>query len=238
MCEKLVPFGRSDRGQYCLRPAMNRPLDAVLSPDFALIASALDGMCVGLVLTNAAGRVTWANRAAQAVLAFDLENGRNRPLSQLLRDPNMAEFWHRAANGPEVTMEQISMHWPVSRHLKANATQCKDADGDVIGRALLFCDVTQERSLQLQLSAEATQRLLDMTGQQAGSSCPVPHAGLTPQELKILRCIGRGLGNKQVAQELHVAATTVRSHLKHLYSKLGLQSRNEAIAYALRHGLC
>lgn len=217
---------------------MTRTADAALSPDFALIAGALDGMCVGLVLTNAAGRVTWANRAAQAVLAFDLEDGRNRLLAQLLRDPNMAEFWHQAAGGGEVAMGQVSLHWPVPRQLKTNATLCKDAEGQVIGRALLFCDVTQERSLQLQMSAEATQRLLEMAGQQAGSACPVPHTGLTPQELKILRCIGRGLGNKQVAQELHVAATTVRTHLKHLYGKLGLQSRSEAIAYALRHGLC
>lgn len=206
-------------------------------PDFAMVAGALDGMCVGLLLTNAAGKLSWANRAAQATLGFDLDSGRGRPLAQLLRDPAMAQFWHQACgSGGDVSMGQVELHWPLLRQLKANASRCVDADGRLIGRALLFCDVTQERSLQLQLSAEATQRLLDLAGQQKAAGC-VPHCGLTPQELRILRLLGRGLGNKAIARELHVAASTVRTHLKHLYQKLGAASRSEAIGYAVRHAL-
>lgn len=207
------------------------------APDAALVCGALDGMCVGLVLTNASGRVTWANRSAQAILGFDLEDGRGRPLALLLRDPNMAEFWHRAAEGADVSMGEVNLHWPAPRHLKVNASACLDGGGQCTGRALLFCDVTQERSLQVHLSAAATQRLLDMADQQPASGDAAPHAGMTPQELRILRLVGRGLGNKEIAQTIHVAATTVRTHLKHVYGKLGLTSRSEAISYALRHGL-
>lgn len=208
-----------------------------MAPDFTVVAGALDGMCVGLVLTNAAGRVTWANRAAQTMLGFDLEEGRGRLLALLLRDPNITQFWHQSSESGEVVMGEVNLHWPALRQLKVNASRCLDSDGRLVGRALLFCDVTQERNLQLSLSAEATQRLLHLADQRPASSCATPHCGLTPQELRILRLVGRGLGNKEIAREVHVAATTVRTHLKHVYSKLGLGSRSEAISYALRHGM-
>jgi len=194
-------------------------------------------MCVGLVLTNAAGRVTWANRAAQATLGFQLAEAAGRPLGTLLKDPTIAEFWHRASEGGEVVLGQLTLHWPSPRQLKANASRCLDARGECIGRALLFCDVTQERHLQVQLSEETARRLLHLAEQQPGTPAAAPHTGLTPQELRILRLVGRGLGNKEIAREIHVAETTVRSHLKHVYGKLGLASRSEAIRYALQHGL-
>lgn len=218
-------------------PCSDKTPGTAALPDFAFVADALDGMCVGLVLTNAAGRVTWSNRAAQAILAFDAAEALGRPLAQLLRDPNMVEFWHAAIASDAVAMGNVSLHWPVARQIKANSTRCLDLAGGLVGRALLFCDVTQEHNLQLQLSAAATQRLLDLADQHVGDSCPVPYGGLTAQELRVLRLVGRGRANKEIAREVHLAETTVRTHLKHLYGKLGLQSRSEAIAYALRHGL-
>lgn len=215
---------------------MHRTADPDLAiPNAALVCGALDGMCVGLVLTNAAGRVAWANRSAQAMLGFDLADGCGRPLTLLLRDPNMAEFWHRAAEVDDISMGEVCLRWPAPRQLKVNASTCRDPGGCCTGRALLFCDVTQERSLQVHLSAAATQRLLDMAEPPPASAAP--HTGMTPQELRILRLVGRGLGNKQIALAMHIAATTVRTHLKHVYGKLGLGQRSEAISYAVRHGL-
>ena len=49
--------------------------------------------------------------------------------------------------------------------------------------------------------------------------------------------MGQGFSNPQIASKLHVAVSTVRSHLKHIYGKLGLTTRSEAISYALRNGL-
>ncbi len=200
-----------------------------------VVGQALDGMCVGLVITNAAGRVQWLNRSAQRILGLDVEETTGQLLSHALRDPNMAEFWHQAATD-EVVMGEVSLHWPVQRELKANAAPCQDGDGQTIARALLFCDVTAERAVQVSLSREATERLMQMADQwQNGEE--EPHAGLTAQELRILRLVGAGLGNEEIAKEIHIAPSTVRTHLKHLYAKLGLPSRSEAISYAIRHGL-
>lgn len=218
-------------------PPFDRSSDTAALPDFAFVADALDGMCVGLVLTSAAGKVTWSNRAAQGILAFTSDEATGRPLTQLLRDPQMAEFWRAALGSECVVMGNVALHWPIVRQIKANVSRCLDPQGQLVGHALLFCDVTQEHNLQLQLSAAATQRLLDLADQHVGDSCPIPYGGLTAQELRVLRLVGRGLGNKEIAREVHLAETTVRTHLKHVYGKLGLRSRNEAIAYALRHGL-
>ena len=55
---------------------------------------------------------------------------------------------------------------------------------------------------------------------------------LTPREMDILRLLGRGLGNKEIADELGVSVTTVRTHLNKVYEKVGPMSRVELALYA------
>ena len=64
-----------------------------------------------------------------------------------------------------------------------------------------------------------------------------PHADLTAQELRVLQLVGADRSNREIAEELGVAPSTVRTHLKHLYAKLGLATRPEAVRYANEHGL-
>ena len=45
------------------------------------------------------------------------------------------------------------------------------------------------------------------------------------------------MSNDDIAEKVHVAPSTVRSHLKSLYRKLGLNSRTEAVSYAVRNHL-
>jgi DNA-binding NarL/FixJ family response regulator len=54
----------------------------------------------------------------------------------------------------------------------------------------------------------------------------------TPRELDIVRRVGRGLCNKEIAQELGVSVTTVRTHLNRVYEKLGTASRVELALFA------
>jgi len=202
-----------------------------------LVGQALDGMCVGMIVTNAAGRVAWMNRSSQRILGIDKKEAHGQLLGAALRDPHMAEFWHRVSTEEDTTMGEVSLHWPKPCELKVNSSRCLAPSGECIGRVLLFCDVTNERAVQIELSQEATQRLLDMAENWQNGTDGKPHAGLTPQELRILRLVGTGLGNEEIAREIHVAPSTVRTHLKHVYAKLELASRSEAISYAIRHGL-
>ncbi len=57
---------------------------------------------------------------------------------------------------------------------------------------------------------------------------------LTPQERRILELLGEGLSNKEIAARIHLAEKTVRNYVSNLLSKLGMQRRTEAAAYAAR----
>lgn len=60
---------------------------------------------------------------------------------------------------------------------------------------------------------------------------------LTPREMSVLRLVVNGRANKEVADELYISEGTVKIHLTHLFEKLGVASRTEAIALAVKRGL-
>ena len=62
-------------------------------------------------------------------------------------------------------------------------------------------------------------------------------ARLTPRELAVLALVGRGLSNAEVAAELVISELTVKSHIGHVFAKLGLRDRAAAIVYAFDHGI-
>jgi DNA-binding CsgD family transcriptional regulator len=200
-----------------------------------LLGSALEGLCIGLVTMNAAGRIAWMNRVAQRTLGLDGEECRGRAFANVIKDPQMAAFWQEAVATEDTALGEVSLRWPRAAELKVNATTSLDPSGKLIGRALVFCDVSDERSIQVKLSQEATERLLKMA---APAEDPAgAKAALTPRELDVLRHVGSGLGNQQIAEAMSVSPSTVRTHLKHIYKKLGLPSRSDAICYALRNNL-
>jgi DNA-binding NarL/FixJ family response regulator len=58
---------------------------------------------------------------------------------------------------------------------------------------------------------------------------------LTPREQAVLDCLAQGLAYKQIADKLGISINTIRAHLRHIYEKLHVQSRTEAVAKYLRH---
>lgn len=60
---------------------------------------------------------------------------------------------------------------------------------------------------------------------------------LTERELEVFALVGGGLDNRQIAEKLSVSVTTVRSHVQHVLTKLGLHSRLEAVVFANRFEL-
>jgi DNA-binding NarL/FixJ family response regulator len=66
----------------------------------------------------------------------------------------------------------------------------------------------------------------------------VPRYGqLSPREREIVRLIGRGRTNKEIAKRLSISVRTVERHRSSIMNKLGLQNRAELIAYAVQQGL-
>jgi DNA-binding CsgD family transcriptional regulator len=73
-----------------------------------------------------------------------------------------------------------------------------------------------------------------------GGRAQPPRAGpdlkaqLSAREAEVLRLIARGLSNQQIADELVISVRTVERHINHIYEKLGVHSKAQATAYALK----
>ena len=68
-------------------------------------------------------------------------------------------------------------------------------------------------------------------------SAPAPIEPLTERERAVLKLIGQGASNRDIAQKLILTEGTVRTHVHNILGKLGLKNRNQIILYAVREGL-
>jgi NarL family two-component system response regulator LiaR len=82
------------------------------------------------------------------------------------------------------------------------------------------------------LAPEATQALID-----AAAQPPVPGADLSVREREVLALLVRGLNNTAIAETLVVSRSTAKAHVSNILTKLGVSSRTEAVALAMRHHL-
>ena len=64
-----------------------------------------------------------------------------------------------------------------------------------------------------------------------------PDTVLTPREIDVVAQVATGRSNREIAKALHVSEMTVKSHLVHIFNKLGVGSRTAAVASARRQGL-
>ena len=60
---------------------------------------------------------------------------------------------------------------------------------------------------------------------------------LSAREIEVLSLVARGRSNKEVARQLHISEATVKTHLIHIYGKLGVADRTAAVTTALRRGI-
>ncbi|MCB0103995.1 MAG: response regulator transcription factor [Anaerolineales bacterium] len=101
----------------------------------------------------------------------------------------------------------------------------KDVSADELARA-----IRSARAGRATLSPEAAQSLVETT-----NLPPAPGLDLTEREREVLALMVDGLSNAQIAVRLGVSASTIKSHVSNILSKLGVASRTEAVTLALRN---
>jgi LuxR family maltose regulon positive regulatory protein len=96
------------------------------------------------------------------------------------------------------------------------------------------------RALTLGMAPNYVSRLLAAFGETAEPPPAIAQPLIEPlseRELEVLRLIVAGLSNREIAQELVIAVSTVKSHVNHIYGKLGVKNRIQAVARAQDLGL-
>jgi DNA-binding NarL/FixJ family response regulator len=130
-----------------------------------------------------------------------------------------------------VALTSFSEEKRVHAALEAGASGylLKDADVDEVAVA-----VRAAHRGELQLDPAIARRLT--ASLRAGPSERAAGA-LTSRELDVLRQLGEGASNKQIAATLRISERTARTHVSHILRKLGLNSRTQAALWAMREGV-
>ena len=90
--------------------------------------------------------------------------------------------------------------------------------------------VRQAADGQTTLSAPIASRLVQQVRRTSSTT-------LTPREREILTLVAEGLNNAEIAGRLHVGRATVKTHLLHVFEKLGVNDRTAAVVTALKQGI-
>lgn len=102
----------------------------------------------------------------------------------------------------------------------------KDTQGDELCQA-----IKAAANGQVQLSPKAAERLMREI------RAPESPEKLTERETEVLRQLAAGKSNKEIASEMYISETTVKTHVSNILMKLGVPSRTQAALYAVRIGL-
>ena len=78
-------------------------------------------------------------------------------------------------------------------------------------------------------------RILDRLGQL--SRGPTPESTLSRREIEVLEVMATGAANKQIANDLNIGQSTVKTHIVRIFNKLGVNGRTEAVAEAIKKGI-
>lgn len=145
----------------------------------------------------------------------------------------------RSADGPPVlALTTFDDDELLSGALRAGAAGflLKDSSAEDLIRAVRTV-AEGESWLDPAVTARVLRRYRESGPPAAGASGPAALDSLTDRELEVLRAIGSGWTNSEIAERLVISELTVKSHVGRVFTKLGLRDRAAAIVYAFDHGV-
>lgn len=119
-----------------------------------------------------------------------------------------------------------------------------DTDADILGAieagavGYLLKDAPPAELIQaVRSAADGDSALSPVVADKLMTRVRAPRSSLTPRELEVLSLVAAGNSNRQIGQLLMLSEATVKSHLVHIYDKLGVRSRTSAVAAAREQGV-
>ena len=119
-----------------------------------------------------------------------------------------------------------------------------DTDADILGAieagalGYLLKDAPPEELLAaVRSAAEGDSTLSPTVANRLMTRVRTPRTSLTPRELEVLKLVASGSSNREIGRTLLLSEATVKSHLVHIYDKLGVRSRTSAVAAARKQGV-
>ncbi len=91
-----------------------------------------------------------------------------------------------------------------------------------------------EAAISEEIAAKIVHTVASRTRHAASAGAP---SEFTAREMEVLRLVGQGCTNREIADLLSIAENTVKNHLRNILQKLHFENRVQAAAYAIRHGL-
>lgn len=140
----------------------------------------------------------------------------------LTRNPSQKVLILTTFNDDEYALQALK--------IGASGYMLKDADADMLHRSIRSC-LSGGLSIEEHVAAKVMPQLLHKQ-----KSEPLDPS-LTTRELEIIRKIGEGLSNKEIANELALSVGTVKNHISIILDKLGLRDRTQIAIYAIRRDL-
>jgi DNA-binding NarL/FixJ family response regulator len=208
--------------QPLMRSALRTCLDA--EPDLAVLAEAVDG----------ADAVRKAERLRPAVVVMDIR--------MPVMDGIEATRRIVALGGNPPIRVLVMTTFDLDEHIidavraGASGFLVKDAPPEELIQAVRLVAAGQAL-----LAPSVTRRLLDLRGRTLpplrSTARDAALATITARELTVLRLVARGLSNADIAHDMELALSSVKTHIGHLLTKLGFTDRVQLVVFAYEHEL-
>jgi DNA-binding NarL/FixJ family response regulator len=243
-----IARARTDNAVSSDRPALVADAAVMLAELLELAGAAAEAQSFARVALDASaalrGSIVWDIRADLVLARIALTNGDARVALGLcsaaagrLAQRRVPLVWLRT----DATL-QHACALEASGYQEEARRAIQDAV-DLVERTANRMRDQQLRSVFLTTSEPAhsvavTARRLGVN-MMAGSNTPGPdtYHGLTPREVEVLRLVAAGRSNREIADELFISEKTVARHLTNVFTKLAVESRTQAAAWAFRSGV-
>ncbi len=185
------------------------------------------------------GYLDGATAAASALEEIAATQGRERVEALATASRGRIAFVEGRADAPDLLLEAVNRFAALGSRLDAARTRLELARALAVPSPEIAIDTAKHARTELEglgalRDADAAAALMRSLGAK-GRAGPRAAGLLSRRETEVLRLLGDGLSNREIAERLFISPKTAEHHVGRIYSKLGVNSRAEAAAYAVRN---